>query len=104
MKRYTFRCVAPEVMGGPPDTDDRDRAIVAQDGYWEAVNRETGEYLPNDAISYDEAKRRLELVAALAAVYEDHPVAIAELCDKHLDRRGALLGRVRSATRGVGES
>lgn len=33
--------------------------------------------------------------AALAAMYEKNFKAIADLCDLHLDRSGALLGRVR---------
>lgn len=35
----------------------------------------------------------------LAEIYADHPLAIAKLCDEHIDRRGSLLGVVREINR-----
>lgn len=40
-----------------------------------------------------------KLEQALAACYATDPATIARLCDEHLDRSGALLGRVRNRHR-----
>lgn len=34
MARYEFRCVAPEVYGGPEPTDDLDEALLATASYY----------------------------------------------------------------------
>jgi hypothetical protein len=38
-----------------------------------------------------------KIIAALAAVYREHGVLVANLCDDYLDRSGRLLGIVRDA-------
>jgi hypothetical protein len=45
-RRYTFRCVAPDVYGGPLPTDDLDEALLATASYvgshwdiWDTVER-----------------------------------------------------------------
>ena len=41
-------------------------------------------------------KKHTVTAADLAIIYADYPLAIAKLCDEHIDRSGALLGVVRS--------
>jgi hypothetical protein len=38
------------------------------------------------------------LFKVLVTLYRESPLTVANLCDDHLDRSGALLGRVREAT------
>lgn len=48
-------------------------------------------------ISYEErlTEMRPDLAVILAKLYKENYLLIAELCDKHLDRSGNLLGKVR---------
>lgn len=53
-------------------------------------------------------QERERILPGLVRVYLEHPMAISALCDKHIDRSGALLGEVRDgairAREGGGEN
>lgn len=51
----------------------------------------------NDKISYEERliAMRPDIAEILGKMYKDNYVLVAELCDKHLDQSGNLLGQVR---------
>ena len=46
-----------------------------------------------------EAAERARVETRLIAIYPEHHASVALVCDEAIDRSGAMLGRIRAATR-----
>jgi hypothetical protein len=65
---------------------------------------ELAEYVSAHTLLQQEEKAAAEkardaLEAGLVRLYRDCPATVAAVCDKWIDKSGALLGRVRAASR-----
>lgn len=69
--RYVFHCVAPGVTGGPPSTDDLDRALLEtaswHGSHWDIYDTVEGKYVQPIGDEEEEAEVRARYEAKLAA-------------------------------------